>query len=264
MIFGKIVAGLLGLFVGGPIGLVVGVVIGHLFDRGLRNAMLGGTASLAELQQHFFRTTFLLMGYIAKSDGRVSEEEVAHTEQVFQQLGLQDEQRNDAILLFKEGTGADFDLETTVDNFLRAGGSHQVLKQTMLMFLIALAFADLHLDGGERDALHRVGGLLGYNAQTIDELLRMATAQGSFHGGGATSSSAPSIEDAYAALGVSTDASDAQVKRAYRKLMSEHHPDKLMAQGVPEDMLKLATRKSQEIQAAYELIRKSRGTGRAG
>ena len=262
MIFGKIVAGLIGLMVGGPIGLVVGVVIGHLFDRGLRNAMLGGSASLAELQQQFFRTTFLLMGYIAKSDGRVSEEEIAHTEQVFQQLGLRDEQRNDAILLFKEGTDTGFDLETAVDDFLRAGGSHQVLKQTLLMFLIALAFADLRLEGGEREALHRVGSLLGYNAQTIDELLRMATAQGNFHAG--ASSSAPSLDDAYAALGISADASDAQVKRAYRKLMSEHHPDKLMAQGVPEDMLKLATEKSQEIQAAYELIRKARGTGRSG
>ena len=66
------------------------------------------------------------------------------------------------------------------------------------------------------------------------------------------------LADAYLALGVSRDCDDRSLKRAYRRLMSEHHPDKLIAQGVPEDMVKLGTEKSQEIQAAYELIRKQR------
>ena len=67
-----------------------------------------------------------------------------------------------------------------------------------------------------------------------------------------------SQEDAYRALGVESTATDKEVKRAYRKLMSEHHPDKLIAKGVPEAMIKLATERTQEIQTAYELIRKSR------
>ena len=100
--------------------------------------------------------------------------------------------------------------------------------------------------------------------QAIDELLRMATAQGSFHQSAGGASTTGTLDEAYAALGVTADASDSEVKKAYRKLMSQNHPDKLSARGVPEDMLKLATEKAQEIQAAYELIRKSRGTGRAG
>ena len=91
----------------------------------------------------------------------------------------------------------------------------------------------------------------------------MASAQGQFHGQG-PDTSAPTLDDAYTALGISADVSDGDVKKAYRKLMSQNHPDKLTARGVPEDMLKLATEKSQEIQAAYELIRKSRGLSRSG
>ncbi len=265
MFAGKIIAGLLGLLIVGLPGLLIGLVIGHFFDRGLAAAMGFGGAQLAEIREVFFATVFRLMGYLAKADGRVSEEEIAHTEQLFAQLGLADDQRQEAIVLFKEGAGSDFDAETTARAFLRAGGAHPALRQTLFMFLVALAFADGELHHGERDALGRIGLALGYSEAAVNDLLRMATAQEQFHGhAGAAPSNAPTLDDAYAALGVDASASDAQVKRAYRKLMSENHPDKLSARGVPEDMLKLATEKSQEIQAAYELIRKTRGTSRSG
>ena len=67
-----------------------------------------------------------------------------------------------------------------------------------------------------------------------------------------------SLKDAYRLLGVSDGASDAELKKAYRRLMSQHHPDKLVAKGLPEQMVKDATEKTQQIKAAYELIRKSR------
>ena len=67
------------------------------------------------------------------------------------------------------------------------------------------------------------------------------------------------FKDYYDTMGVARDATQDEIKRAYRKLMSENHPDKLIAQGVPEAMVKLATERSQEIQAAYEMIKKSRG-----
>jgi DnaJ like chaperone protein len=262
MVVGKIVAGLLGLLVVGFPGLIFGLVLGHLFDRALASALGRGGEHLEEIRQHFFRTTFLLMGHIAKADGRVSEDEVTHTEAIFQQLGLGDEQRHEAILLFKEGSDPSFSIENTVQRYLMAGGAHPALKQTMMLFLIALALADRQLHSGEREALLRIGELLGYSQQHLDELLRMATAQEQFHEYPG-SSNAPTLENAYAALGVSAEASDSEIKRAYRKLMSQNHPDKLSSRGVPEDMLKLATEKSQEIQAAYELVRKSRGSSKS-
>ena len=263
MFLGKLLAGVLGLLVAGFPGLIFGLVIGHLFDRGLAGVLGMGSGDLEKIRQQFFRTTFLLMGHVAKADGRISEDEVAHTEAIFRQLGLSDDQRHEAILLFKEGGDDAFSLESTIQSYLLAGGVHPALKQTLMMFLVTLALADHELHSGERSALLQIGQLLGYSAEVVEEFLRMATAQEQFHQQGADSS-APTIADAYAALGVSEAAPDKEVKRAYRKLMSQHHPDKLSARGVPEDMLKIATEKSQEIQAAYELIRKSRGTGKSG
>lgn len=263
MFIGKLIGGLFGLIVLGIPGLFFGLIMGHLFDRGLAAAMGFGGSGLHELRQRFSRTVFLLMGHIAKADGRITEAEVAHTEQLFSQLGLGDEQRHEAIMLFKEGADPGFSVEGAVREFLQAGGAHPTLKQTLLMFLMSLAFADGELHAAERDALLRIGAELGYPADAVDQLLRMATAQEQFHQHPGASSQGPTLDDAYAALGVSSDATDAEVKKAYRKLMSQNHPDKLSARGVPEDVLRLATEKSQEIQAAYELIRKSRGTKRA-
>lgn len=263
MFLGKLLAGILGVLVAGFPGLIFGLVLGHLFDRGLAGILGMGSADLDKVREHFFRSTFLLMGYVAKSDGRISEDEVAHTEGIFRQLGLSDDQRHEAILLFKEGGDDNFSLDGTIQGYLLAGGAHPALKQTLMLFLVALALADQQLHSGERSALLQIGDLLGYSQEAVEEFLRMATAQEQFHQQPGHPS-APSVSDAYAALGVSEQAPDGEVKRAYRKLMSQHHPDKLSARGVPEDMLKLATEKSQEIQAAYELIRKSRGTGKRG
>ena len=106
----------------------------------------------------------------------------------------------------------------------------------------------------------RIATLMGLGVAQLEQLLRMAQAQDHFHGqGGYAAQPGTSLEDAYTALGLDSNANDKELKRAYRKRMSENHPDKLIAKGVPEDMVKLATERSQEIQAAYEMIRKQRG-----
>ena len=137
------------------------------------------------------------------------------------------------------------------------------MHQTLLVFLISLAQADQQFDEAEHTALRRIALMLGLNGAQLEQLLRMVQAQGHFHAGGSGqgagyTSSADTLAEAYVALGVDPSVDDKTLKRAYRKLMSEHHPDKLIAQGMPEDMVKLATEKSQEIQSAYELVKKSR------
>jgi DnaJ like chaperone protein len=79
------------------------------------------------------------------------------------------------------------------------------------------------------------------------------------HFGGAQVDPAVALDDAYKALGMSKDSTDAEVKRAYRKLISQYHPDKLIGQGMPEDMIAMATEQAKEIQVAYDLVKKSRG-----
>jgi DnaJ like chaperone protein len=131
------------------------------------------------------------------------------------------------------------------------------------MFLASMALADGTLDGEERDALHTISSLLGVPIREVDRLLAMLAAQSRFHreSGYQSPQASPAkrLEDAYAALGISEAATDAEVKRTYRRLMSENHPDKLMAKGVPDEMLRVATERSQEISTAYEVIKESRG-----
>ena len=118
MFYGKLVAGLIGLLVAGPIGLVVGVLIGHFFDRGLLKTLrFASPENIARIKNSFFETTFLLLGFMAKSDGRISQEEVDHTESIIAQMGLNPEQRQRAIDLFRRGSGADFQLEPVVSQF---------------------------------------------------------------------------------------------------------------------------------------------------
>ena len=128
--------------------------------------------------------------------------------------------------------------------------------------LCALALSDDNLDQGERKALYHIGRLLGLGDANLDVLLRMVEAQARFEkeGGafGDRRTDAPNLSEAYTALGVSSSISDGDLKKTYRKLMSRNHPDKLIAKGVPEDMIRLATEKTQSIQTAYEMIVKAR------
>lgn len=268
MIFGKLIGGILGFFAAGIFGLVVGVVIGHFFDKSFGQALgYDFGADRARLQRLFFETTFSIMGHIAKSDGRVSEQEIEQAEVIMQRLGLTAEHRQEAIRLFKQGAQPDFQLEPVISEFINRGGRQHNLPILLLEFLFTIALADGQLHPAEQDILSKVANYLGIGSRQFEQLMAMLQAQQQFYGGqyqyqgqgrAHTSSPGEDLANAYKALGVSEADSDRDIKKAYRKLMSQHHPDKLIAQGVPEDMIKLATEKSQEIQAAYDLIKRSR------
>jgi DnaJ like chaperone protein len=260
MFFGKVIGGLMGLAAGSLPGLLLGVLIGHTFDRALVRALgFGSPENIERVKDSFFETTFLLAGYLAKVNGRVAQSEIDHTEQFIAQMGLSAEQRQRAINLFRQGTKPGFEIERTVATFLQMCGPRRQLQQTLLLFLISLAQADRGIEPSEHAALVRIAGLMGLSATQLELLLRMTQAQEHFHRqNGSATQRGTSLGEAYSALGVDSGISDKELKRAYRKLMSENHPDKLIAQGVPEDMIKLATARSQEIQAAYEMIKKTR------
>ena len=124
MIYGKLVAGLLGLLLAGPFGGLFGLVLGHWFDRGLQHSLgFGSPEQLAQVRELFFETSFLLLGHVAKADGRISEAEIAHAETIMQQLGVQGTQREAAISLFQRGAAADFQWEQAVSRFGQVCGS---------------------------------------------------------------------------------------------------------------------------------------------
>ena len=265
MIFGKLIGGLLGFMTLGVFGALIGIGIGHFFDKGLGRAMgFDYGADRERLQQLFFETSFKVMGHLAKADGRISEAEIAQAESLMSRLGLTEEHRQQAINYFKAGAQSDFDLQSTIKVFVEGGGRGHNLPVMLLEFLFSIAMADGELHPSEKSVLVSTAGFLGINSHKFEQLLAMLVAQQSFQQQGGYSqgysgrSNVDELSDAYKALGIDSKVSDRELKRAYRKLMSQHHPDKLIAQGVPDDMMKVATEKAQEIQVAYDLIKKNR------
>lgn len=253
----KIIGVLAGFYFFGFWGALAAFFLGSLIDRSVRYGVGGvNPLSRAHREAVFLGTVFVLMGKIAKADGRVSEEEITHVEQMFGKLGMTAEHRQQAIALFKKGSAPDFDIKATVREFMAVCGHTASLRQMLLVYLIVMAFADGKLDPAEENLLREIAVQLGYSQKLFEQIMAMVINQTHFAGGKAVSAS--SLDDAYKALGVSKEASDQEVKRAYRKLMSQYHPDKLMGQGMPEDMIKIATVQAQEVQAAYDLIRKNR------
>lgn len=256
----KLILTLLGFFWLGLLGALLGFFIGGSIDRA-KSYGIGGINPLANAkrQEVFLATCFTLMGKLAKSDGHVSQQEVNHVEDFMRQMGMTQEHRQQAIAQFKRGTVADDALVTEVcQQFMLHCGQTLHLRQALLTYLIVMALADQQLDQAEEKTLEQIALNLGYQSAQFKQLLDMILNQAQFAQGRPATQS--SIEEAYKALGVPASSSDQEVKRAYRKLMSQHHPDKLMGQGMPEDMIKVATERSKEIQTAYDLIKEQRPT----
>lgn len=257
---GKILGFIVGLIVGrNVLSGILGAVLGHFFvDRKRNAATKVSPEQLQAIQTNFFTSVFLLLGHLAKSDGRVSETEVQLTEGLMANMGLTPEHRREAIRLFKLGAAPGFDAYATLAEFKRVCQGSPNLTQMLLVYLINLALADGVMDAQEAQVLRQVADGLGFSRLAFEQLLRMINAQNAFGAEQQQRSHENDLDLAYEALGVDKVASDADVKKAYRKLMSEYHPDKLMGQGLPDDMIKAATERSQEVQAAYDLIKKSR------
>ena len=267
---GKLIAGLIGLMAFGPAGLLFGLVLGHAFDKGLWRALqLSGPEAVHIMRAQFFETTFTLLGFVAKADGRVSEAEVAQTQALFAQLRLNAAQRRSAIEHFKRGATEGFDPAPTVAKFNDCLGPRRQAQHTLMAFLVGIAMADGTFSETERGAIYRLSDLLRLPRREVDQLISMVNAQAQFQqgqyrqsAGGGRSSAGPRISEldtAYAAPGTEKGATDTEGKRRYRKLMSENHPDKLIAEGVPDELLRVATERAQEITAAYEVIQNARG-----
>lgn len=253
----KILGALLGYYFFGFFGALVAFFIGSTIDRAMSYGIGGvNPLSRAHRESVFLSSVFVLMGKIAKADGRVSAEEITHVEQMFKKLGMSAEHREQSIALFKKGSATDFDIKPTLNEFMSVCGHTTSLKQMLLVYLIVMAFADGKLDPAEEALLKDIALHLGYSQEMFQQLIAMVTNQTHFASGQA--SSASSLDDAYKALGVNKESSDQEIKRAYRKLMSQYHPDKLMGQGMPEDMIAMATTQAQEVQVAYDLIKTSR------
>ena len=254
----KLVCALLGFYFFGFLGSLFGYFLGGIIDRS-RAYGIGGINPLSSSsrQKIFLKTVFILLGKLAKADGHISKEEIAHVEQIFKKLGMSVEHKQNAITQFKQGAEKDFDINPIIEEFMSICGRTHQLRQMLLVYLIVMALSDGTIKSSEENLLIQIAYQLGYDENAFRQLLDMVLNQSHFAGGG-QAVSASAVEDAYKALGVNKNMTDKEIKHAYRKLMSQYHPDKLMGQGLPEDMIAVATEQAKEVQVAYDLIIKSR------
>jgi DnaJ like chaperone protein len=257
---GKVVGGLIGMLALGPFGAAVGVLLGHQFDASAQDgAPQGPMLDAAALGERFFRTTFQVMGHIAKADGRVSEQEIDAARSVMADLRLDPLQVRTAISHFTSGKQPAFNLQVALAGLRAACAGRPDLLRVFMEIQMRAALAGSNLDAPVRGVIQRVAAQLGVS---LLELAQMETVlrirSGSFAREPARAANALQLEQAYRVLECAADASNDDVVRAYRRQLSRHHPDKLKANGLPESMIEHAKQRTQQIIEAYELIRERR------
>ena len=249
----------IGAIIGAIFGSLPGAIIGGLIGYGagvmLRQSVLGG---LRVVQSQLIDSTFSIMGALCKADSVVTRDEIQAAERTFDTLRLQGEQREQAKAAFNRGKQPDFDVDAAADNFARISRGRGPLLQLFLQLQVMAVAADGRIHPAEHAMLVRVAQRLGLHESDVSQLEALLRAAA----GGPSAPGAPPtkdrLADAYAALGVTPDSSAAEIKRAYRKLISQNHPDKLAARGLPESMRAVAEERSRELNSAYDLIKAAR------
>ncbi|OGO95151.1 MAG: molecular chaperone DjlA [Coxiella sp. RIFCSPHIGHO2_12_FULL_42_15] len=263
---GKIVGALIGLMFGHPFTVVMGLFIGHLYDIGLFSKWFGLPQAghhHARVQEVFFNNTFTIMGHLAKCDGRVSESEIRIAQNVMDEMNLSLHMKREAIRLFNEGKVIGFNLDAALHELRSACWNRPSLLRIFIEIQMKIAFADGQvISPAKQKTLQYICQQLGIGAFNFSQFEQRYRAEQNYQHYRAhhqVPNPQAHLSDAYKVLGLSALATDAEIKKAYRRLMSQNHPDKLMAKGLPPEMIKMATQKTQQIKKAYEQICAARG-----
>lgn len=282
--WGKLLGAFFGYLIAGSAGAFFGIIIGNIFDRGLfshytRPDWHYHAEKRQAVQKKFFEATFLVMGYLAKADGRVSEQEIRVAEVLMNNMRLNAAQKTLAKQLFLKGKAKNFNLIQTVSELKIACHDNPDLLRLFMDIQYRVAQTD-GLTELKIKALDEVFKAMGFaplhqQYRFYEDFFfhRSQQSQSSNQGGYSQQNSQQgqqnyqyyqqtpnsSLAHAYAILDISPNTSKQEVKTAYRRLISRNHPDKLIAQGLPEEMIKIANEKTQKIRKAYEQICASKG-----
>ena len=273
--WGKVIGAFFGYMVAGSAGAFFGILIGNFFDRGLvkhftRPHWHYHEEQRKEVQKIFFEATFSIMGLIAKADGRVSENEIQMAKTLMKERGLSHAQTMQAQDFFNEGKQSTFNLQNAITLLQRALHDNPELLKLFIDIQYRAAQVD-GLSAKKQQILNTILSYMGFAPLNKQYRFYEDYANySSYHQTNKQYSSSSNqnrhysgtyglLDHAYGVLDISPTASKQEVKRAYRRLMSRNHPDKLIAKGLPEEMIKIANEKTQAISKAYEQICESKG-----
>jgi len=256
--WGKIIGAVLGLFKGGISGAVIGALLGHMVDR-----FIAGIAGVGSTQKAFFEALFSSLGHLSKADGQVTQTEIRMVEMLMQRMQIGGEDRQRAIRHFNLGKEADFDLQAALRPFVQQSVVRQDLRQMFMEILVEAAFSSGSISQEEHAVLLQIARALRIPGQLFTAMLNARGPAGNYGDRGyrraAGQNKTVTIDQAYAKLGLTRKATDQEIKKAYRKLVSQYHPDKLVSRGLPEEMMELAKTRVRDINTAYDQIKQARG-----
>lgn len=274
--WGKLIGAFFGFLVAGPLGGLLGLIIGNFFDRGLAEHFskpfwFYHTEKDAHVQQVFFESTFLLFGHLAKSEGRVSELSIFAAREVMKQMQLNPENQQKAQDYFKIGKQKNFNLQNTLYTLYQALNK----RSPLIRLFLETQYQYIRRTGLTENKLRMMNALLttfhlapvyeqpqareDYFNWSSHSHQRHHQSSSSYHTYTSPTTRGDTLYAAYQLLGLTSSATHTEVKRAYRRLISANHPDKLIAKGASEQAIKHANEKTQQIRRAYEHICEVKG-----
>ena len=292
---GRIIGFLLGLFFLGPLAAVIGGVLRYLFiDKPRKTRWHNDTSAQqafttnANYNRNLIHHTFALMGYVARGAGRVNKQHIDTAERFMRVMQLDANSKQMAIEAFNHGKSSEFNVRELTDNLRVLCQGNLSLISYLLEIQVQMALSDGTLEDLEHQRLIEIAALLGINANAMERLIRQRMAEMYFSNFyqerqsqsssgnnyqdyrneqsgynqhqqyNRQNSSQSALNHAYEVLGVSADTPLAEINRAYKRLMLKYHPDRLKSQNLSPELVKVYEEKAKDIQAAYDLIKKSK------
>lgn len=249
------------MFLWKTIVLVALLLVAYQFYRGFRHSVKSFERqgeNLAQVSDEFVRALFGCMGHLAKSDGRVSEDEIRAARLIMHRLGLSPAGVRRAIGWFDDGKRPGYPLVQTVREVRRVSARSAGKRTLFLRLLLEVVLAKPSLNREERAMIWTVCSELDIGRVELAQLEAMIRAQKGFKRSPAGDADARRVRNAYATLGVDPESSNDEIKKAYRRLMNRNHPDKIAGSNPEAEVVAEAERRTREVRSAYEMLKARR------